>query len=436
MLAERSVLLVYAYAMLMAAALASFLVPTCIRLAQRFNVLDFPAERKVHEVPIPLLGGLAMFGAFITTIVVNVAVLRWLVLNTDLFEYFPSDVAGVFYGTASGERLFLASVILVGAGMIVAIGLLDDMLDVRPLYRILVQTVAASLVVAAGVSPTYLGMPSWMSAVVTVLWIVVVTNSFNLIDSLDGLSAGVGAICAISLAATMHYAGQPLVAIFSLVLAGSALGFLRYNRSPARIFMGSTGSLFLGYTVSVAVALGISVTPSQSTVVSIAIPFLVLGVPLYDTLSVIFLRIRAGEDIFTADRRHLAHRMMEFGFNHREAVLVVYLMAIVGSGTTPLLVRASLGEAILVMFQITCTFGLIIALEWGAVRARARTLSFQSSQMKGIGRLTEGLTVDMSVLDVNVVGDPVAGERLADETLRIAVGGVRQVGPGGGGGDG
>jgi len=365
---DRSILLVYAYTLMFSGVVAMLLVPWCIKAARKFNVLDFPDDRKMHAIPTPLLGGLAMVGAFGITLVVNVLAVRWGIANLSLLQWLPDNMAPAFEGAMSSERLLQAVVIFGGALLVAGVGLLDDLYQVRPRYRLMVQIFAASMVVAVGVSPDYLGMPYWMSALLTVGWIVVVTNSFNLIDSLDGLSAGIAVICAMTLAATMHFARQPLVATFALVVAGCALGFLRYNRSPARIFMGSTGSLFLGFAVSVAVALGISITPTQSPLVSVAMPFLILGVPLYDTLSVVYLRIRAGQHIFEPDQRHLAHRMMKFGFNHREAVWVVYLMTVVVGATSPMLVRATSGETLLLIFQAGCALALVVALEWGSTK--------------------------------------------------------------------
>lgn len=364
-------LLAYAYAVAFSAIVASLLVPWCIKAANSFNVTDLPGDRKMHAIPMPLLGGLAMLGAFILTVLANVLMVRWVITDMSILPWLPASAATVMQGATSFERLWQTVVIFVGVLMVAGVGLLDDLYDIRPRYRLMVQTLAAIMVVAVGVTPTYFGLPYWLSASLTVGWIVVVTNSFNLIDSLDGLSAGVGVICATTLAATMHFAGQPLVAIFSLVLAGSVLGFLRHNRSPAKIFMGSTGSLFLGFTIAVAVALGVSITPTQSPLVSVAMPFLVLGLPLYDTLSVVYLRIRAGQGIFQPDQRHLAHRMMNFGFNPREAVLVVYLMTIVVSAASPMLVRATSGETLLLVFQTASALALVVVLEWGSAR-RAR----------------------------------------------------------------
>lgn len=275
-------------------------------LACKVGAIDVPdGKRRVHKSPIPRLGGLAIFFGFM------VAVLAFV------------DIDPQTRG------------ILIGALLIVAIGILDDIKQLKASVKLLVQILAATIVVCHGVKITAISMPSfiveggilplkWLSIPITILWIVGVTNAVNLIDGLDGLAVGISSIATFSLFFIAILAGEPTVAIVSAALAGSCLGFLPYNFNPAKIFMGDTGSTFLGFILSVICIQGLF---KGYAIISFIIPFLILGLPIFDTSVAIIRRIHDKRPIMGADRGHLHHKLIDMGFSQKQTVAILYVIA-------------------------------------------------------------------------------------------------------------
>lgn len=312
----------YAAAFAAPLVLAWVLTPLMLRLANRLGVLDHPDdERKAHTSPVPYLGGVAIVLAFVAVIVTAAAVYR------------PYRV----YGD-------LVVVLAVGAGLAL-VGLLDDLRGLSPFLRLAVEVAAGVAVwgVGSGVS---LPGPTWSDVVITVLWVVGITNAFNLLDNMDGLSAGVAAIASISFftIALMH--GQYLVAALAVAVAGCALGFLRHNFHPAKIYMGDAGSLFLGYLLAV---IGIRLRlPDQSHAVALFVPILVLGVALFDTTLVTLNRLRHGVSPLVGGRDHASHRLVWIGIPVPVAVGLVYA------------VSASLGWLAVILSRVDTATGMML----------------------------------------------------------------------------
>jgi UDP-GlcNAc:undecaprenyl-phosphate/decaprenyl-phosphate GlcNAc-1-phosphate transferase len=270
--------------------------PVVRRVALRLGVIDRPNARKIHVNPIPLLGGVAIYGAFITALL--------------LF----------------GNRFRLQELlsILVGASLMSFLGLWDDRRGLSPFLKLAGQILAASLLVLTGV---HIGTFPWeaVNVVVTVGWVVVITNAMNLLDNMDGLSGGVGGVaaCFFLLLAAMN--DQYLVGALSAALVGACFGFLIYNFNPASIFMGDAGSLFLGFVLA---AVGIKLRfPDGVLIVTWMVPVLILGLPLFDTTLVIFSRLRRGlNPLTTPGKDHISHRLVAMGYTRREAVLICYLI--------------------------------------------------------------------------------------------------------------
>jgi UDP-GlcNAc:undecaprenyl-phosphate GlcNAc-1-phosphate transferase len=269
--------------------------PIMRHLALRLGIIDQPTARKVHSDPIPLLGGIAIYGAFVVALMLL------------------------------GRRFRLNELvsILVGATLVSFLGVWDDRRSLRPLLKLLGQIVAASIVVVTGVR---VGTFPWeaLNVVVTLGWIVVMTNALNLLDNMDGLSGGVGAAAAIFFLLLAAMNGQYLVGALSAALVGASLGFLVYNFNPASIFMGDAGALFLGFILAV---VGIKLRfPEGLQIVTWMVPVLVLGVPLFDTALVIVSRLRRGlNPLTTPGKDHVSHRLVAMGYTSREAVLICYL---------------------------------------------------------------------------------------------------------------
>jgi UDP-GlcNAc:undecaprenyl-phosphate GlcNAc-1-phosphate transferase len=291
--------------------------PLARRVAHRYSVVDAPSARKIHANPVPLLGGAAIYVA----VIVSLALFGHL-------QYVQQ--------TAS---------ILIGATLMSMLGVWDDKWGLRPLAKLVGQVIAASLLFYSGISVEFLHNDV-LNYGATVLWVVTITNALNLMDNMDGLAGGVAAVASVFFFLIATLTDQLLVAPMAAVLVGACLGFLYYNFNPAYIFMGDTGSLFLGFMLA---AVGIKLRfPANFDIVTWMVPVLVLGVPLFDTTLVTLSRIRRGIPISRGGKDHLSHRLVALGYTKREAVMVLYL------------IQGMLGVAALVVMQADLLEGYVV----------------------------------------------------------------------------
>jgi UDP-GlcNAc:undecaprenyl-phosphate GlcNAc-1-phosphate transferase len=312
-------------ALLVAMLLAVVLTPVAMRLAKRAGVMDHPHARRVHTHPTPRWGGLAIFAAFALTVFI-MAPFHW---NMDGNNLLNPRVLGI----------------LAGAVLVTALGALDDKFQVPAKLKLLGQILAASVLVLPvfGVRMVVAfdaDLHPLLGALLTVLWVVAVTNTINLIDGLDGLAAGISGIAALTfvvISVTMK--GTIGFAILAAALAGACLGFLRYNYHPAKVFMGDAGSHFLGFTIA---ALSVLQNWKVATGVAFAVPLLILAVPIFDTTFAIVRRLRRGQPIFSPDKGHLHHRLLNMGLNQQQVVVTIYLLTALGCTLALLLARARL----------------------------------------------------------------------------------------------
>ncbi len=302
--------------LILTAALVTLLVTPVVRaFARRRGLVDQPGGRKVHAVPIPRLGGVAIFVGVAAAIALQVygeARLGW---KGGLLE--------------SNGDVSLAGV-AAGVVLVFLVGMVDDIIDLTWWVKLLGQIAAAGLVVAAGLRIDYIGSPAGgglillglLSVPVTMVYLVGFANVINLIDGLDGLAAGVTAIAAMSLLALAAPANRLDAAVLAAALIGACVGFLRYNFNPASIFMGDSGSMFLGFTLATISLLGVMKTTAA---IALAVPLIIIGVPIFDTVSAIVRRIRSNRPIHKPDRGHIHHRLLTRGFNQRQTVLIIYV---------------------------------------------------------------------------------------------------------------
>jgi len=277
--------------------------PGVKKLAIKIGAIDKPDERKVHTHVIPRLGGLAIYIGFMAAVLYSMPV-------------FPE-----FFG------------FLLGAAAIVLLGIWDDIRNIPAKVKLAGQIIAAAIPVAYGVQiewvtnpfGTILIIPEWLAVPVTVFWIVGFTNTVNLIDGLDGLAAGVSVIASISMFFMAVSMNQYLPAMILVAMSGAALGFLQYNFNPAKIFMGDTGSMLLGYTMAVVAVLGLVKTAAT---VALIVPIIALGVPIMDTLFAIIRRKMSGVPVFQPDKGHLHHRLLALGMTQKQAVLSMYMVSV------------------------------------------------------------------------------------------------------------
>lgn len=297
----------YVVALLVAWLGTDLLIPHVVRFAKKFGKLDQPDARKVHKEPIPRLGGIAIFLGFILALI-----------TIELLDPgFLTKRGFAWYG------------IILGSTLMFCLGVADDLKSLPAKFKFLIQIGVALLAYWLDIRIEFLtnpfgGMimlPQWLSICVTVFWLVGITNTVNLIDGLDGLAAGVSTIAGITLFIIALKTHQIFSALIVLSLVGGTIGFLRYNFNPAKIFMGDSGSLFLGFTLA---AISVSGVLKLAATFSILIPILVLAVPILDTSMAILRRASRGKPIFQPDKEHLHHKLLGRGMSQRRAVITIY----------------------------------------------------------------------------------------------------------------
>ncbi|MFA5536246.1 MAG: MraY family glycosyltransferase [Bacillota bacterium] len=298
----------YMGAMLLALVISLAITPLVKRLAIRWGVMDKPDQRKVHQQLMPRMGGLAIFLSFSLVVLIT--------------QPFSKPIIGL----------------LTGATWIMFVGIIDDFKGLSPKVKLLGQIIGAFILVGFGFRVDFITNPfsegmiilGKLAIPITVLWIIGVTNAVNLIDGLDGLAAGTSGIASLTIALVvlsqfllnpdLSY-GSLMVIPLALILLGSLLGFLKYNFHPAQIFMGDSGSMFLGFTLSALAIIGLT---KGAAVISVFIPIVILGIPLFDTFFAILRRYLNKQPIFQPDKHHLHHCLLEKGLSHRQAVLTIY----------------------------------------------------------------------------------------------------------------
>ncbi len=301
--------LVFASAAIAAFCCNALLTPLIIRLSHKFKWYDIPDKRKIHKGLIPRLGGV---GIFLSVVFISLI------------------FSGVFGSAIENKGFFQIRYLALLAGMTIVhlIGLVDDFRSVRALPKLLIQTFAAATVAAGGflidtipipyIGTLHLGLLAYP---VTVVWIVAILNALNLVDGLDGLASGIAGFAALSMGIIALLQGNPTAALLAFVLFGSVSGFLTYNFPPAKIFMGDSGSYFIGFSLAVIPLLGISKAASLGTLI---IPVTLLTIPIIDTLAAIIRRLRRGRSIAAPDKDHIHHKLLDLGLGERKILFFVY----------------------------------------------------------------------------------------------------------------
>lgn len=322
--------------LLLGGAVAWAVTPWVRRQAFRWGALDRPDARKVHQKVMPRLGGLAVYLGFVVGVLVTMQ---------------PSRST---YG------------LLLGMTLIVLLGALDDIRGLSPRVKLAGQIAAALVLLPFGVQIYFVTNPlnghilelGWLGVPVTVFWVVAVTNAVNLIDGLDGLAGGVSCIAALTMAAVgwtqwqvFGAVGQQDVILLALMLASSLVGFLRHNFHPARIFLGDSGSMLLGYVLAAMAIMGLT---KSVTAVSVVVPLVILGIPLLDTTFAVVRRYHNHRPIFQPDKEHLHYQLLSMGLSHRQAVLVIYgISVLLGASAVALnLVATDQALALLVILAV------------------------------------------------------------------------------------
>lgn len=315
---------IYMLAFSIALAVAYFITPRVKDLAIKLGALDAPDDRKVHTRPIPRMGGLAIYAGFVLAVLASMHVSR--------------EIMGL----------------LVGGTVILIVGIIDDLKPLPARVKLLGQIVAAAVLVMFDIRIEWLTNPfgemlyvDYLAIPLTIIWVVSLTNTVNLIDGLDGLAAGVSTIASITILLVALQQNFVAVAILTAALAGSAFGFLQHNFNPAKIFMGDTGSMFLGYMLAAISILG---AVKSAATIALIVPIVALGLPILDTAFAIIRRYMSGRPIFKPDKGHLHHRLLEMGLTQKQAVLLMYVIS------------GCLGLSAIALTEVNKSFGILIVL--------------------------------------------------------------------------
>lgn len=329
-----------------AAVLSYFFTPPVKNFAHKVGAIDVPKDaRRMHKKPIPRLGGLAIYGGFLCSILI--------------------------FGQLDETMLC----VLLGAAIIVALGIFDDVLALGAKLKFVVQIVAAAIPVCIGnlqiglftnlnpLSDTPFVHLGILAVPATIIWIVGITNAVNLIDGLDGLAVGVSSIAAITMLAVALLTGNMPIAITMAALAGACIGFMPYNLNPAKIFMGDTGSTFLGYMLATVSIMGLF---KFYAVISFAVPFLILGLPIFDTANAIIRRVAAGRSPMSPDRGHVHHKLIDMGFNQKQAVAILYAISATLGLTAVVLTSSGEVKAIVLLLAVLAAILVGACIIYGA----------------------------------------------------------------------
>ena len=333
-------LIAYVLMALLTALVISFLATPVVKtFAYKVGAIDVPKDaRRMHKVPIPRLGGLAIFIGFMVSIL--------------LFVKITPEMKSI----------------LLGAAIIVVLGVVDDIMALPAMLKFVVQIIAAAIPATHGVVIQAFSNPNifsknlywvlgWLSIPVTILWIVAITNAVNLIDGLDGLANGVSAISATTMLVIALLASEGQVAIVLAALVGACVGFMPYNMNPAKMFMGDTGATFLGYVLATMSIQGLF---KYYAVISFVVPFLILGLPIFDTAFAFIRRIAHGQSPMHADRSHIHHRLIDMGLNQKQAVATLYVISAI-LGLSAVVLTTGGEQKAMLLFAALCIVAVVAA---------------------------------------------------------------------------
>lgn len=293
--------LLYLAAFSLSFAISMVTTPLAKKISYKLKAIDYPKSRGLNKEPMPRMGGLAIFFGFIITVI--------------LISFFVDDFKSrQFYG------------FILGGIIIVILGIFDDIYELSAKVKFIFQLLVAIIVVYSGTKIDVIMWPFWQylkpfNSIITIIWILGLINAVNLIDGVDGLAAGVSSIASLCLMVLCIISGSGLAVVITAILAGSCLGFLPRNFSPAEIYMGDTGSTFLGYVLAVTSCIGVY---KSYAVLSIIISILAIALPIFDTIFAMIRRALSGKPLMSADRGHLHHRLIDSGYSHKQAVIMLY----------------------------------------------------------------------------------------------------------------
>ncbi len=332
---------------IVAAAISLFATPIARKLAFKVDAIDIPKdERRIHKEPMPLMGGLGIYIAFV------IACLIFLPIDRPLLS------------------------IILGGTLILTSGIIDDIKDLSPKGKLIFQIAATIILILGDVKIDVITNPfsntnsvvhlNGLSIPLTIFWVVGVTNTLNLIDGLDGLAAGIAAIASLAFVFLARELNYVSIMLISAIVAGACFGFLSYNFHPARIFMGDTGALFLGFILA---AISIEGVMKSVATIAVIVPLMILGLPIFDTTFAIFRRFLNGKSIAEADKGHLHHRLLARGYSQQKTVLILYVISFIFSLIAILVSKLNSKGAVIFSFSVFIT-AIILAAKMGLISSK------------------------------------------------------------------
>lgn len=329
------------------------------KIACQFNYLDYPVGRKTHKKPTPFLGGIGLFVSFWFVVFCGILAAKLISYRVSIFQLIQSPLPDIFYLIPKIGGIFFGSLI------ILLTGFLDDKYHWLPLQKLAGQIAAAGILISFGFTINLVEGLGIFGYAVTFLWILLIINAFNLIDSIDGHCAGIALVSSIVFFWLTQIIGQHLTGFMLIAFAGTLLGFLPHNFKPAKIFLGDNGSLFIGYMMAAFTLLCRYQAP-ETTYATVFIPVLMFSVPIYDTLSVMVVRTFRGIPFWKGDRNHFAHRLVKLGMSEKIAVFFSYFVSVTVGLIAILTTQVTQFGAVLIGFITVCIVGVIAFLEFYA----------------------------------------------------------------------
>lgn len=334
--------------------LSVILTPLSGKIARKFNVIDKPSSRKIHKVPMPLLGGLGIFLSIFLTVFTGILFVKMNLIFPDMKIYIPGIMSSL-------HNLFL--ILLIGV-LVVTFGIFDDVYHLKPFTKLFLQIFISVILFFSDIRVSLFVHNPFISFIITTGWIVFMMNSFNLMDNMDGLSSGVAFICGSILFIFAFQMEQLFIATLLSVFLGSVLGFLIYNFPPAKIFMGECGSSFLGFFLgTLTIVLTFYKYTTSNPLLPFFAPLAIFAVPFFDTLSVIWIRKKRNLPIFKADKNHLSHRLVNLGMSRKQAVIFIYLLAVCTGLGSLLMKNLNVWGCIVILIQVIIVLAVVGILE-------------------------------------------------------------------------
>ncbi len=355
-------MIIYFWLFAISLLLCLILTPLFRVIALKFKVLDVPSARKVHVWPKPLFGGLALYFSFILTILSGLIVLILVENSPNLILLFPQSISDKIPSLQKEIPKILP--IALGGTLVVLIGLFDDIKGMNAYVKLFSAAVVGLIMVFWGVRITLFMPNPVFGGVLTVLWFVLLINSFNLMDNMDGLACGVALVAASIFVGITFVQNHIFTSSVLAIFAGTLAGFLVFNWHPSSIFMGDTGSMWIGFMLATLTVMSTFYSEGKPTLLPVIMPLLILGVPLFDTTSVMIIRLIRKKPLFVGDKNHFSHRLVQLGMSQPQAVAFIYLVTFcIGINATLLFTVGRLGATV-ILLQAIVIFIIIALLEY------------------------------------------------------------------------